>query len=121
MELPTALRDDLLETLDDYLENLGSNTVEPEQLVGYLLEQFEIFADEHGIEDIIPSLEESGALDTPLQETLEEEMGSNSEFEFTGEEVLKLVETVCALEWDDDLDFDDDDEEDEDDDEDEDF
>lgn len=113
MELPSALREDLLETLDEYLENLGSDSVDAEQLVAYVLEQFEVFADEHGVDDIITSLEESGALEVPLQEALEEEMNSNSEFEFTGEEVLKLVEVLCGLDWSDELDFDDDEEEEE--------
>ena len=34
-----------------------------------------------------------------LAETLEEEMGSNDEFEFTGEEIVSLIERMCGIEW----------------------
>ncbi len=86
-----------------------------EAVVSYLLEQFEIFADEDGLDDILSELEEAAALEAPLAEVLEAEMGSNDEFEFTGEEVVSLLERICEIEWEDedDDDFEEDDDEEE--------
>ena len=117
MELPLNIRDSLVEDLDDYLEALSSNP-NPEAVAAYLVEQLEVYAEEEGVDDIVGTLEDEGSLDGTLLETLEGEMESNDEFEWTGEEIVSLLERLCDLEWDED-DLDDEDDEDEDEDEDE--
>lgn len=112
MELPQSLRDDLVEELDAYLEAIANP--EAEQVTSFVIELLEGAADDLDIDDIIVTLEEEGALDDTLATTLEEEMESNDEFEFTGEEVASLLERLCHIEWsDEDGDDDDEDEEEE--------
>ena len=107
MNLPTTLRDTLVDELDEYLESFGSDP-DPEALVAYLIELVEAWADEVGFDDVITELEEAGALEEALADALEAEMSSNSEFTYTGEEVASLLERMCEVEWDDDV-FDDED------------
>ncbi|TVQ91305.1 MAG: hypothetical protein EA397_09590 [Deltaproteobacteria bacterium] len=99
MKLDDAFRETLVDELDDMLDAYGSQP-DPEPIVEFLIEQLEIYADDYGIDDMITSLEESGELDAPLQETLEAEMSSNDEFEYTGEEIVSLLERVCHIVWD---------------------
>ncbi len=113
MLLPQSIRDALINDLEEYLGNLPDDP-DPEMVAGFIIEQLETYADEKGIDDIIVSLEESGSLDSALQENLEGEMSSNDDFEFTEEECVSLLESLCDIEWiDDDDDEDDDAEEDE--------
>ncbi len=113
MQLPNTLRENLVEELDEYLEALGSDP-DPEAAAAYVIELLEAFADEEGYDDLLIELAESGELDEPLGESLEQEMSSNDEFEFTGEELVVLLEKMCAIEWEDDEDDEDDEDEDED-------
>jgi hypothetical protein len=96
--LPQSIRDALINDLEEYLGNLPDDP-DPEMVAGFIIEQLETYADEKGIDDIVVSLEESGALDTPLQETLEGEMSSNDDFSFTEEECVSLLESICDIEW----------------------
>jgi metal-responsive CopG/Arc/MetJ family transcriptional regulator len=116
MQLADSFRESLVDELDDMLENYGDSP-DTEAIAEFLIEQLELYADERGIEDILAVLEEAGELDSSLKETLESEMSSNDEFEYTGEEIVSLLERLCSIEWgapDDDDDLDDDDEEDDD-------
>lgn len=119
MQLPYSMRESLVDDVDEFLAAFASDP-EPEQIANYVVEGLETFADEEGIEDIIATLQEEGALEASLQETLETEMTSNDEFEYTGEEVVSLLERLCGIEWEGDQDAKDDDDEDDDEDEDED-
>lgn len=110
MQLPNSMRDALVDELDEYLGAFASDP-DPEAVAAYVIELLETFADEEGLDDIVPSLEEGGALDGPLHDALETEMSSNDEFEYTGEEVVSLLERVCDIEWDGGDEDDDDDEE----------
>ncbi|MGC6513559.1 MAG: hypothetical protein ACON4N_03605 [Myxococcota bacterium] len=110
MELSKALREALVNNLETFLDAL-SDTPDPEMVATYVIDQLETYADERGIDDIVVELEESGALDGSLQDTLEEEMSSNADFEFTEEEVVSLLERVGDIEWVDHDDFDDEDDE----------
>ena len=101
MNLPTSLRDTLVDELDEYLKSFGSDP-DPEVLVSYLIELVEAWADEAGFDDVISELEAAGALEEALADALESEMASNSEFTYTGEEVASLLERMCEVEWDDD-------------------
>jgi hypothetical protein len=124
MLLDDAFRESLVDDLDEMLEAYADNP-DQEAITQFVIEQLEVYADEHGIDDIVVQLEADGALEAPLQETLETELASNDELELTGEEIVSLLERVCNIEWDDlhgdDDDWEgDDDEDDEDEDEDED-
>ena len=46
-------------------------------------------------------MEEEAELDDSLATLLEDEMASNDEFEFTGEEISSLLERMCEIEWED--------------------
>jgi dynactin complex subunit len=96
--LPQSIRDALINDLEEYLGALPDDP-DPEMVTAFIIEQLETYADEKGIDDIIVSLEESGSLDTTLQETLEAEMSSNDDFEFTEEECVSLLESITDIEW----------------------
>ncbi len=101
MELPQSIRESLMNDLEEFLSNLPDNP-EPEMVTNFMIEQLELYADERGIDDITVSLEESGALEASLREELENEMASNDDFEFTEEECVELLETMCDIEWEED-------------------
>ncbi len=117
MQLPHEMRDTLVETLDEYLEAQTGNP-EPESVAAYVVELLGTVADEMKLDEadeIVLKLESSGELDASLIEMLEEEFESNEEFEYTGEEIVSLVEKVCDVEWttkDDDEEVEDDDDDD---------
>ena len=114
MQLPESIRNALVNDLEEFLSNLPDDP-EPEMVASFIVEQLESYADEKGIEDIVVQLEESGSLDGSLRDELESEMASNDDFEFTEEECVELLETMCDIEWteddedDDDLDDEEDD------------
>jgi len=110
VQFPTSIRDQLVEELENFLDAVA--TVDPEQVIDYLIEQIEIIGDDQGWDDIVSDMEEEGALDGSLKESLEAEVGSDDSFEFTGEEVVSVLERLVGIEWE----YDDDDEDDEDDD-----
>lgn len=108
VQLPESIREALVNDLEEFLSNLPDDP-EPEMVASFIVEQLESYADERGIEDIVVQLEESGSLDGGLRDELESEMASNDDFEFTEEECVELLETMCDIEWiedDDDLDDD---------------
>lgn len=109
MQLPYSIRESLVDEMDEYLESYGS-TPDPEAVAAYIIELLEGHAEEEGVDDVVVELEESGSLDEPLQDVLEQEMSSNDEFEYTGEEVVSLLERTCDIEWTASDDDDDDDE-----------
>jgi len=113
VQMPFSMREALVDDLDEYLENVADSP-DPEAVVAYVIELLETYADDAGIEEVVASIEEDSELDGTLSEVLEEEMSSNDEFEFTGEEIVSLLERLCDVEWDyDDDDEDEDDEEEE--------
>jgi hypothetical protein len=119
VQLPNSMRDHMVDDLDEYLEAVSASP-DTEAIAAYVIELLETYAEDAGIDDIVAALEEETALDGSLVETLEEEMSSNDEFEYTGEEIVSLVERLCEIEWvegEDDEGEDDDDDEDEDEDE----
>lgn len=118
MQLPASIRETLVSEMEDYLGALSDHP-DSEAVAAYLVEQLEALADDAGVDDVVTELEESGGLEVPLLEALEEEMSSNDEFEYTGEECVSLLERLGEIDWeeDDDDDFFDDDEDDEEDDE----
>lgn len=112
MQLPNSMRDKMVDDLDEYLEAVSASP-DTEAIAAYVIELLETYAEDAGIDDIVALLEEETALDSGLSETIEEEMSSNDEFEYTGEEIISLVERLCEIEWVDGEDDDDDEDEDE--------
>jgi hypothetical protein len=119
MQLPHEMRDALVEQLDEYFD-AQSGSPDGETVAAYVIELIGTVAEEMKLDDgveIILKLESSGEMEASLLELLEEEFESNDEFEFTGEEIVSLVEKVCEVEWtskDDDDDVEDDDDDDDD-------
>jgi hypothetical protein len=103
MQLPSTLRDSLVQQLDAVISAYGS-APDPEALAGFVIEFMEAFADEQGIDDIIDTLESNGQIDGSLAEVLEEQVGC-SDMSITGEEVVSITERLCDVEWDEDYDF----------------
>ena len=117
MQLPNSMRDHMVDDLDEYLDAVSASP-DTEAIASYVIELLETYAENNGIDDVLASLEEAAALDGTLSETLEEEMSSNDEFEYTGEEIVSLLERLCEIEWvesedDDDLDEEEEEEEEE--------
>lgn len=107
MQLPNTMRDNMVDDLDEYLDAVSASP-DSEAIAGYVIELLETYAENEGIDDIVAGLEEAAAIDGTLSETLEEEMSSNDEFEYTGEEIISLLERLCEIEWiesEDELDF----------------
>lgn len=112
MQLPNSMRDKMVDDLDEYLEAVSASP-DTEAIAAYVIELLETYAEDAGIDDVVATLEEESTLDGTLVETIEEEMSSNDEFEYTGEEITSLLERLCEIEWvegDDDEDLDEDDE-----------
>jgi hypothetical protein len=118
IQLPHEMRDTLVEQLDEYLD-AQTGSPDPETVATYVIELIGTASEEMALDDadeIILKLESSGELEASLLELLEEEFESNDEFEFTGEEIVSLVEKRCEVEWTSSDEDDDDDEKDEEDD-----
>lgn len=101
MQLPHEMRDTLVEQLDEYFD-AQSGAPDGETVAAYIIELIGTVAEEMKIDDgveIILKLESSGEMEASLLELLEEEFESNDEFEYTGEEIVSLVEKVCEIEW----------------------
>ena len=98
MQLPNSMRDQMVDDLDEYLDAVSASP-DTEAIASYVIELLETYAENNGIDDVLASLEEAAALDGTLSETLEEEMSSNDEFEYTGEEMVSLLERLCEIEW----------------------
>lgn len=101
MQLPHEMRDTLVEQLDEYFD-AQSGAPDGETVAAYVIELIGTVAEEMKIDDgveIILKLESSGEMEASLIELLEEEFESNDEFEYTGEEIVSLMEKVCEVEW----------------------
>jgi hypothetical protein len=88
----------MVDDLDEYLDAVSASP-DTEAIANYVIELLETYAENEGIDDVLAALEEEAALDATLVETLEEEMSSNDEFEYTGEEIISLLERLCEIEW----------------------
>ena len=98
MQLPNTMRDKMVEDLDEYLEAVSASP-DTEAIASYVIELLETYAEDAGIDEVVAALEEEATLDGTLIETIEEEMSSNDEFEYTGEEITSLLERLCEIEW----------------------
>ena len=101
MQLPHEMRDSLVEQLDEYFD-AQTGSPDGEAIAAYVIELIGTVAEEMKVDDgdeLILKLESSGEMEASLLELLEEEFESNEEFEYTGEEIISLVEKVCEVEW----------------------
>jgi hypothetical protein len=101
IQLPHEMRDTLVEQLDEYLD-AQSAAPDGEVVAAYVVDLIGSVAEELKVDDadeVLVKMETSGELDASLLELLEEEFESNDEFEYTGEEIVSLVEKVCDVEW----------------------
>lgn len=101
MQLPHEMRDTLVEQLDEYFD-AHTGSPDGEVVAAYVIELIGTVAEEMKVDDgdeLILKLEASGELEASLLELLEEEFESNDEFEYTGEEIVSVVEKVCEVEW----------------------
>ena len=103
MQLPLSLRANLLDEIDQFLRLSSPGS---EALTQCVVDLIEAFGDEHSIDDISSSLEDSGELDAPLQDALENEFITNTNFHETGEDTISVFEQLCDIEWIDDAEFD---------------
>ena len=120
MELTLNSRETLVEELDEYLAALPSHP-NPETVAIYLIEQLELIGEEEGVDEIIHKLEYEGGVDGSLLEVMEIEMETADEFEWTGEEIVTLLERLVGISWFDEDEDDDEDEEEEEEEEEEEF
>ncbi len=101
IQLPHQMRDVLVEQLDEYFD-AHTGSPDGETIAAYVIELIGTVTEELKLDDgdeIILKLESSGEMEASLLELLEEEFESNDEFEYTGEEIVSLVEKVCEVEW----------------------
>ena len=101
MDLPNAVREKLVMSVDEYLETVNDDP-DAGSLAEYIISTISNHAEEAGVEDaedLIINIEEEAALDESLVETLEYEFSNNDEIGLTGEEIVSLLEKVCGLEW----------------------
>lgn len=97
MQLPTSLRDAILDTIDTYVDTVSE--ADTEMVVEYVIEQIELAADELDYDDLIGTMEDEGGLDGSLAEALTETFETAAEFVFTGEEVVSSLEELLTIEW----------------------
>jgi hypothetical protein len=103
VQLPNTFRAELLDAIDQLFAVSSPGS---EALTQCFVDLFEAFGEDHGIDDILSSMEDSGELDGPFQESLENEFITNENFHDTGEDAVSVVEQFCAIEWIDEADFD---------------
>ena len=92
-----ALRKRLINELDEYLDGFGSIPA-AETLTAYFIQLLEQAADDKGYDDVSGELEDMGALDGSLQESLENEIQSGDE-PSDGEDLIRLLEGMCEIDW----------------------
>ncbi len=111
VELPQEMRELLVERLDDFISELTdtSDTESIAQSIVHAIEAAAELVEYEKSEEVISRLEASGELEGSLGEVLEEHLSAEDEFDFTGEELVALIEKICEIEWADMEDDDDDD------------
>ncbi len=107
MQLPSSVRETLLEELETYIDAVDEPDIET--VVSYTLEQLQLAEEEWDFDDIVGTIEDEAGLDASLAECFDEELTSRDDFVFTGEEVLSVFEQLTGIEWVDDADFGEDD------------
>lgn len=101
VELPQEMRELLVERLDDFISEL-TDTSDTESIAQSIVHSIEAIADEveyEKAEEVIARLEASGELEGSLAEVLEEHLSAEDDFDFTGEDLVSMIEKICEIEW----------------------
>ena len=102
LELPLAMRELLVEQLDEYFEYLddtSDRTVISEAVVEIVVSVGEEISAVHS-ESILSELEESGEMvDESLMEGLEKSFIADNLTDYNGEVVVNAIERLCEIEW----------------------
>lgn len=101
VELPQEMRELLVERLDDFISEL-TDTSDTESIAQSIVHSIEAIADEveyEKAEEVIARLEASGELEGSLTEVLEEHLSAEDDFDFTGEDLVSMIEKICEIEW----------------------
>lgn len=101
VELPHEMRELLVERLDDFISDLTDST-DFESIAHSIIKAIQHTADEaeyEKAEEVIARLETSGELEGSLVEVLEEHFEAEEEFDYTGEDLVSLLEKLCEIEW----------------------
>lgn len=101
MELPQEMRALLVERLDDYISDLTDHSdIEAIALsIIAAIEAAAVDADYEKSGEVVSRLEASGELEASLAEILEETLSADEEFDYTGEDLVAIVEKMCEIEW----------------------
>jgi hypothetical protein len=102
IELPQEYRDLLIEQLDDYLESADSST-DAASMVQDILDLMQSAADEADVDvpgnDIVAYIETEGELEDALYDILLDEFEEEDPEDYTGEDLIVLLEKVVEIEW----------------------
>ncbi len=102
IDLPQEYQVLLIEQLEVYLEG-AADEADAETVVHDLLELLQRVADKNDITvpggDIVAYLESEGELDDGLFDLLLEELEEEDLEDFTGEDVLTLIEKIFEINW----------------------
>ena len=102
IDLPQEIQDLLIEQLDVYLEEAAGSS-EAVAVVQDVLGLLQTIADESDFTvpggDIVVYMETEGELDDGLFDILLEELEEEDLEEFTGEDVLTLIEKIVEIQW----------------------
>jgi hypothetical protein len=102
IELPQEYRDLLEEQLDEYLES-QDDTSDAAAMVQHILELLQRVADECEVDvpgkDIIAHMENEGELEDGLFDLILEELEEEEIEDFTGDDLLTLLDKIVEIEW----------------------
>lgn len=102
IELPQEYRDLLEEQLDEYLES-NDDTSDATTMVHDILELLQRVADECEVEvqgnDIVAHMESEGELEDGLFDLILEELEEEDLEDFTGDDLLSLLDKIVEIEW----------------------
>lgn len=107
MMLPREVREHLVMALDEYFETENDDPA-ADELAGAFIKLLEAAAEDAELEEVdelILNIEEEAELDDSLYDVLGYEFGKHDDLELAGEEVVRFVEKLGILEWEDDDDM----------------
>ena len=101
IELSQALRDSLVEALEEFIDQQDGN-LDSESIAQFMVDTLEELAakvEDIPPEDLIAQFESTGQLDASLYEVLEDTLASSRETEFTSDQLVLILEKLCEIDW----------------------
>jgi hypothetical protein len=102
ISLPQEYRDLLLEQLDEYLES-ADDTGDAAGMVQDIIELLQSAADECDVDvaggDIVAFMENEGEIEDGLFDILLDELEEEDLEDFSGEDLIVLLEKIVEIEW----------------------